>query len=135
MLLNAQLKSETLPHFALPKLERLAAIRAGWVVKVGSNGELFWVMITSALDSGALTGRVDNHLLHPANRMRWPYGCTIELSRDHVLDAQCPLDRDAFLAAGCADRDLVIQVDSTQHRPCAGGQELFQKYWQHLLVE
>ena len=134
MLLNAQSVSETLPNFYVPNPERLNAIHAGWVVKVESNGERFWVVVTSAPhNSRSVVGRVDNHLVEQANRLRWPYGCTMELSRDNVLDAQGPQDRDAFSAAsvGYVVQDLVVPVDCTKHRPCAGGHELFQKYLQH----
>ena len=132
MLLNGKAMSEEFPDFVLPGPDRLALIRAGWVVKVESNSERFWVRVTST-QGDFITGRVDNVLIYPTNCARWPYGSAIELSREHVLDAQGPLDREAFCRAGGdrVDRGLLIQVESTRHQLCAGGEELFQKYLAH----
>ena len=132
MLLNGKAMSKTSPDFVIPGPDRLALIRAGWVVKVESNSERFWVRVTSTLGD-LITGRVDNVLIYPTNCARWPYGSAIELSREHVLDAQGPLDREAFYraAGGRVDRGLVIRAESVRLQPCGGGEELLQKYLAH----
>ena len=131
-MLDAKRASAVFPTFVIPEDVRLASIGPGWNVQIQSKSERFWVHVVSNKD-GFMTGRVDNELIHPANRVEFPYGGAIELSQEHVLDALSPLDQDAFLtaAAGRADRHVVaVQVDSDwHHKPCADGGELFQKYW------
>ena len=132
MLLDATTRRDTSTEFVLPNPDRLALIREGWVVKVESNGERFWVHVLF-MQGNSILGRVDNELIHPTNRVRWPYGGAIELSHRHILDAQGPADRDAFRIAGegKVEHDLVIQVVSERNQPCAGGEELFQRYMAH----
>lgn len=71
--------------FEIPTLEERSSVKPGQFIKVGANGERFWLRVASVMEDGSYCGIVDNDLVRSDEHGLY-LGDDVIVGKEHVLD-------------------------------------------------